>query len=56
MVTDSQKKDLISLHIYTDIFSKIPILNNISNKNNIFNWQNKAQILNPLNNHEYNNI
>ena len=56
MVIDSQKKDLISSHAYTDILYKIPFRDNFSNKNNIFNWPNKPQVLNSLNNHEYNNI
>ena len=42
---DKEKQEFILSHTYTDIFDKIPIQNSFNNPNNIFNQQNKAEIV-----------
>ena len=43
---DEEKQEFILSHTYTDIFNKIPIQNSFDNLNNIFNQQNKLEIVN----------
>ena len=42
---DKEKQEFILSHTYTDIFDKIPIQNSFDNPNNIFNQENKAEIV-----------